>query len=89
MLLLVSLTPAALDPGSSRTAIWCSLGLILFVSVMFNSTFIHYGLNRIDESWQLYAAMRLHAGGTLYKDVMVPSSPASSAPRSRSASRMP
>lgn len=48
----------------------CWIALILATSAAFNWTFIHHGINRIDESWQLYAAMRLHAGGTLYRDVL-------------------
>ncbi len=70
MLAHVSVAPAANDPRSSHLAMWCSIALILSVSAAFNSAFIYHGLNRIDEAWQLYAAMRLHAGGTLYDDVL-------------------
>ena len=48
---------------------WWALALVLIVSCLYEWRFLHYGINRIDESWQLYAAMRLHAGGVLYDDV--------------------
>ncbi len=70
MLARVSSTaPSTNASDSSRGAVWWPLALILAVSAGYESLFIHYGINRIDESWQLYAAMRLHAGGTLYQDV--------------------
>jgi hypothetical protein len=49
---------------------WWAIALIVGVACVYQSFFIHYGLNRLDESWQLYAAMRMHAGGTLYQDVL-------------------
>jgi hypothetical protein len=42
--------------------------VVLAVSVGYESLFLHHGINVIDEGWPLYAAMRLHAGGTLYRD---------------------
>jgi len=44
--------------------------LVLLVSAGWESLFLHHGTNRLDEGWPLYAAMRLHAGGTLYEDVL-------------------
>lgn len=35
----------------------------------FEALFLEHSLNVLDEGWPLYAAMRLHAGGTLYQDV--------------------
>jgi hypothetical protein len=43
--------------------------IVLGVSVGYESLFLHHGINVIDEGWPLYAAMRLHEGGTLYQDV--------------------
>ncbi len=44
--------------------------VILLVSAGFESLFIHYGIGWLfDEGWPLYAAMRLHEGGVLYKDI--------------------
>lgn len=43
--------------------------VVLAVSVAYESLFLHHGLNVVDEGWPLYAAMQLHAGGTLYQDV--------------------
>lgn len=48
--------------------VW-QLPLLLGVSVGYESLFIHYGLNPVDEGWPLYAAMRLFEGGTLYDDI--------------------
>ena len=56
--------PASVAPA------WWALAIVVVVSCLYESRFIHYGLNRIDESWQLYAAMRLQAGGVLYDDVL-------------------
>jgi len=55
--------PTRFDP------LWWHLALILAVSVVYESAFIHHGLNLYDEGWPLYSAMRLHAGGVLYRDV--------------------
>jgi hypothetical protein len=49
---------------------WWALALVVGVACVYQSFFIHYGINRLDESWQLYAAMQMHAGGTLYHDVL-------------------
>ena len=49
---------------------WWSLGLVLAVSAVYESLFLHRGLSPLDEAWPLYAAMRLRAGGTLYHDVL-------------------
>jgi hypothetical protein len=45
------------------------LALVLLVSAAYESLFIGHWINGIDEGWPLYAAMRMHAGGTLYADV--------------------
>lgn len=65
-----SVTPrdAAAPRDGSGAPRW-HLPLLLAVSVGFESLFLHHGLNRIDEGWPLYAAKRLHEGGTLYHDV--------------------
>ena len=44
--------------------------MLIAVSVAYESLFIYHGINRLDESWPLYAGMQLHAGGTLYDDVL-------------------
>jgi hypothetical protein len=49
---------------------WGALALLLLLSANYESLFLFRGINRLDESWQLYAAMRMHAGGTLYRDVL-------------------
>ncbi len=51
-----------------RKPLWWHLVLLLAVSIGFESLFLHHGLNRYDEGWPLYAAMRLHRGGVLYQD---------------------
>jgi hypothetical protein len=43
--------------------------VVLAASAGYESLFLHHGLNLVDEGWPLYAAMQLHAGGTLYDDV--------------------
>ena len=53
----------------SYASAWWALAIVLIVSCLYESRFLHFGVNRIDESWQLYAAMRLHAGGVLYDDI--------------------
>jgi 4-amino-4-deoxy-L-arabinose transferase-like glycosyltransferase len=45
------------------------VALIFAVSVCFEALFLFDWPNPIDEGWPLYAAQRLHAGGTLYRDV--------------------
>jgi hypothetical protein len=53
----------------SRDPSWWHFPLIFGISVGYESAFIHHGLNVFDEGWALYGAMRLHAGGVLYRDV--------------------
>ncbi len=56
------------DAGSSP---WLGrLLVVLCVSVAYESLFLVHSLNRMDESWPLYAGMQLHAGGRLYDDVL-------------------
>jgi hypothetical protein len=54
---------------AAATWVW-HLALLTAVSVVYESQFIRRGLNVRDEGWPLYAAMQLHAGGTLYDDVL-------------------
>lgn len=57
-----------LSPAGSVS--WLHVAIVIAVSVGYESLFIHHGINRIDESWPLYAGMQLSAGGTLYGDVL-------------------
>ena len=51
------------DPG------WWHLPLLLSGSIAYESLFLHHGIAWLfDEGWPLYAAMRLHEGGALYRD---------------------
>lgn len=43
--------------------------LVVAVSIGFESLFVHHSLNLLDEGWPLYAAMGLHEGGSLYREV--------------------
>jgi len=52
-----------------RNPLWWHLALLLCISVSYEMSFIRHGLNPYDEGWPLYSAMRLHAGGVLYRDV--------------------
>lgn len=70
MLRHVSAPSAARQGPSNAAPAWWGLAIVIAVSCLYESRFIHYGLNRFDESWQLYAAMRLQAGGVLYDDVL-------------------
>lgn len=54
--------------GRARRLAW-QLAALALVSGAYESLFVRHGLNWLDEGWPLYAAMRLHAGGTLYRDV--------------------
>ncbi len=45
------------------------LPLLLAVAAGYEWLFLRHGISLIDEGWPLYAAMRLQAGGTLYRDV--------------------
>jgi len=56
-------------PGLRRGPPRWHLPLVLLVSAAYESLFIGHWINGIDEGWPLYAAMRMHAGGTLYADV--------------------
>ena len=56
-------------PLRRRDPLVWQIPLLLVVSMGYESLFICYGLNPIDEGWPLYAAMRLHEGGVLYDDV--------------------
>jgi hypothetical protein len=49
--------------------------LILVVSATWEWLFLHFGINKLDEGWTLYAAKRLHEGAVLYQDVMFPFPP--------------
>ena len=49
--------------------------LILAVSAGWEWLFLHFGINKLDEGWTLYAAKRLHEGALLYRDVMFPFPP--------------
>lgn len=42
--------------------------MLLVVSALYEYSFIHLGLNLLDEGWPLYAAKRMHEGGQLYRD---------------------
>jgi hypothetical protein len=61
--------PTESRSDSARDPVWWHLVLILAVSGAYEWAFIHHGLNPYDEGWPLYAAMQLHAGGALYRDV--------------------
>jgi hypothetical protein len=43
--------------------------LVAAMSAGFESLFVHHSLNVLDEGWPLLAAMGLHEGGALYRDV--------------------
>jgi hypothetical protein len=49
--------------------LWWHLAFLLLLSAGFEVVFVGHGLNALDEGWPLYAAMQLHDGGTLYRDV--------------------
>jgi len=53
----------------AATWVW-HLALLIGVSAGYESFFIRRGLNIRDEGWPVYAAMQMHAGGTLYDDVL-------------------
>jgi hypothetical protein len=59
-----------------RTWLSWPLLLLVAVSVSYEALFIHHGIAWLfDEGWPLYAAMRLHEGGVLYRDVLFPFPP--------------
>lgn len=53
----------------ARWIAWLHVALLVALSAAFESMFLRRGLNPMDEGWPLYAAMQLHAGGQLYRDV--------------------
>lgn len=55
--------------GTTVDATWVHVLLVAVVSISFELSFVATNLNMVDEGWPLYAAMQLHAGGTLYQDV--------------------
>lgn len=57
-----------LEDSRRSSLVWQVL-VVLVVSVGYESLFLNHGINVVDEGWPLYAAMQLHAGGTLYQDV--------------------
>jgi 4-amino-4-deoxy-L-arabinose transferase-like glycosyltransferase len=57
------------EPGT-RASLWAHILLLVAVSAAYESLFLHHGIAWLfDEGWPLYAAKRLHEGGTLYRDV--------------------
>jgi len=55
--------------ASDADATWAHVLLLAVVSITYELAFVPTNLNLVDEGWVLYAAMQLHAGGTLYQDV--------------------
>lgn len=55
-------------PSVTRDPLWWHVALLLVVSVLYEWSFLHIGLNLLDEGWPLYIARRLHEGGELYRD---------------------
>ncbi len=49
--------------------VWFHVALLVLLSAGYESLFVQHGLNPLDEGWPLYAAMQLHGGGVLYRDV--------------------
>jgi hypothetical protein len=66
--------PTQTAADSLRRTAW-HLALLVAVSAGYESLFLHHGLNLFDEGWPAYAAMRLRAGGVLYRDVFFPFPP--------------
>ncbi|MDG2051239.1 MAG: glycosyltransferase family 39 protein [Myxococcota bacterium] len=62
---MLSAQKAPEETGST----WSHVLLLVSVSLVFEWAFVGTNLNLLDEGWPLYAAMQLHAGGTLYEDV--------------------
>ena len=54
---------------------WLHVAGLVALSAAYESLFLHHGLNPVDEGWPLYAAMQLHDGGVLYRDVFFPLPP--------------
>ena len=60
----------AATAGIDRAAPWWHLLLIVALSAGYEALFLERSNGELfDEGWPLYAAMRLHAGGVLYRDV--------------------
>ncbi|TFH25382.1 MAG: hypothetical protein E4H03_00915 [Myxococcales bacterium] len=66
---LMSRLSSSLPRLSRRTITAIHALILLALSLYFERFFYGEGANAVDEGWPLYAAMRLHAGGTLYSDV--------------------
>jgi len=60
-------TPQAPTPWYERTGL--HVALVALVSLGFEAQFVPYSINLMDEGWPLYAAMGLHEGGSLYREV--------------------
>lgn len=59
-----------------RNAVWWHVAALVSVSAAYRSLFVHHGIGWLfDEGWPLYAAMQLHAGAVLYRDVLFPFPP--------------
>ena len=56
-----------MTPWVDRT--WVHVVFLVAVSAGFEALFVPYSINLMDEGWPLYAAMGLHEGGSLYRDV--------------------
>jgi len=50
------------------TRTWLHLLWIALACTVYEVQFLYHPPNPVDEGWPLYAAQRLHAGGTLYAD---------------------
>jgi hypothetical protein len=50
-------------------ATWVHVAFVALVSIAFEAQFIHHSINLMDEGWPLHAAMGLHEGGSLYREV--------------------
>lgn len=57
------------SPGPKAQAILGALA-VMTLAVAYESLFIGYGLNPIDEAWPLWAIEQMQDGGTLYEDVL-------------------
>lgn len=56
-------------PAEASPSMLVHLLVLAVVSITFEFSYVATNLNLVDEGWPLYAAMQLHAGGTLYDDV--------------------
>jgi len=67
------------EPGRSPRRLaassWVHVAGLIALSSAYESLFLHHGMNPVDEGWPLYAAMQLHDGGVLYRDVFFPLPP--------------